>query len=123
MATIGALVPDVSTALAIVARDAFPVSCFTSVDAPGGDDYTFGHQYRPYDQSYIDAFYRHIEPGTGRRYRLGDITAPGGGAPSKGNPHYEFLGVTRYWRYSEERDAKSRRRTWPSKLCPGPRNS
>ena len=38
----------------------------------------------------------------GRRYQLGDLDAPGGGAPSKGNPHYEFLGVTRYWRYSEE---------------------
>jgi DNA modification methylase len=68
----------------------------------GGDKYTFNHQYRPYDQSYIDSFYRHAEPGTGRRYRLGDITAPGAGAPSKGNPHYEFLGVTRYWRYSQE---------------------
>lgn len=68
----------------------------------GGPDYKFTHLYRPYDQSYIDAFYRHVEPGTGRRYRLGDITAPGAGAPSKGNPHYEFLGVTRYWRYSKE---------------------
>jgi DNA modification methylase len=67
-----------------------------------GRDYKFTHQYRPYDQSYIDSFYRHTEPDTGRRYRLGDITAPGAGAPSKGNPHYEFLGVTRYWRYSKE---------------------
>ena len=30
------------------------------------------------------------------------MTAPGGAAPSKGNPHYEFMGVTRYWRFSEE---------------------
>jgi DNA modification methylase len=68
----------------------------------GGKDYFFKHQYRPYDQSYIDDFYKHVEVGTGRKYRLGDLTAPGGAAPSKGNPHYEFLGVTRYWRYSEE---------------------
>jgi SAM-dependent methyltransferase len=68
----------------------------------GGRDYYFKHMYRAYDQEYIDAFYRHIEPGSGRRYRLGDLTAPGGAAPSKGNPHYEFLGVTRYWRYSRE---------------------
>lgn len=67
-----------------------------------GRDYVFHHQYKPYDQEYIDDFYRHVEPNTGRRYRLGDLTAPGGAAPSKGNPHYEFLGVTRYWRYSEE---------------------
>jgi hypothetical protein len=69
----------------------------------GSEDYTFNHQYLPYDPEYVEAFYRYTEPETDRRYRLGDITAPGGGAPSKGNPHYEFLGVTRYWRYSRER--------------------
>jgi DNA modification methylase len=66
------------------------------------DDYYFKHLYRPYDPEYVEQFYRHTEPETGRRYRLGDLTAPGGAAPSKGNPHYEFLGVTRYWRYSKE---------------------
>lgn len=59
--------------------------------------------YRAYDQEYVDAFYRHVEPETGRRYRLSDITAPGGADPKKRNPRYEFLGVTRYWRFSEER--------------------
>jgi len=68
----------------------------------GGKDYFFEHQYRPYDESYVEDFYRFVEPETGRRYQLGDLGAPGGAAPSKGNPHYEFLGVTRYWRYSEE---------------------
>ena len=38
----------------------------------------------------------------GRRYRLGDLTAPGGAAPSKGQPSLRVSGVTRYWRYSEE---------------------
>jgi DNA modification methylase len=65
--------------------------------------WTWNWQYTPYDQSYIDNFYRHTEQGTGRKYRLGDITAPGGASPQKRNPHYEFLGVTRYWRYSQER--------------------
>jgi DNA modification methylase len=65
-------------------------------------DYHFKHLYRPYDPSYVQDFYKYTEPETGRRYRLGDLTAPGGAAPSKGNPHYEFLGVTRYWRYSQE---------------------
>ena len=68
----------------------------------GGGKHTFNHQYRPYNPEYVANFYRHVEPDTGRRYRLGDLTAPGGAAPSKGNPHYEFLGVTRYWRYSLE---------------------
>ena len=65
--------------------------------------WTWNWQYTPYDQTYIDNFYRYTEEGTGRKYRLGDITAPGGASPQKRNPHYEFLGVTRYWRYSVER--------------------
>ena len=69
----------------------------------GRGDFKFEHLYKPYDPEYIEAFYRYTEEGTGRRYRLGDITAPGGGAESKRNPYYEFLGVKRYWRYSEER--------------------
>ena len=68
----------------------------------GGGNCFFKHLYVPYDPAYLQQFYRHTEPETGRRYRLGDLTAPGGASPSKGNPHYEFLGVTRYWRYSRE---------------------
>jgi len=56
--------------------------------------------FKPYDESYTTQFYRHTDA-DGRRYRLGDITGPGGAA--KGNPQYEFLGITRYWRYSRER--------------------
>jgi len=65
------------------------------------DNYTCNMEFIPYNEEYTSAFYRHIEPNTGRRYRLGDITGPGGAA--KGNPYYEFLGVTRYWRYSKQR--------------------
>ena len=56
--------------------------------------------YTPYDEDYINNFYRHSEPDTGRRYTLDNITGPGGAA--KGNPSYEVMGVTRYWRYSQE---------------------
>jgi site-specific DNA-methyltransferase (adenine-specific) len=56
-------------------------------------------QYQPYSESYVKSFYRYTDP-DGRKYRLGDLTGPGGAA--KGNPQYEFLGVTRYWRYSKE---------------------
>src|SRR4051794_33730832 len=66
-----------------------------------GDDYTWNVQYTPYDQSYIDSFYR-FKDKDNRRYRLSDITAPGGGKASKGNPRYDFLGVSRYWRFSQE---------------------
>ncbi len=66
-----------------------------------GTKWSWNRQYMSYDQQYIDQFYRHVEKGTGRRYRLGDLTGPGGAA--KGNPEYEVMGVTRYWRYSRER--------------------
>ncbi len=65
------------------------------------DRQTFNTQYQPYDQSYIDRDYRRVEEGTGRRYRIGDMSGPGGAA--KGNPFYEVMGVSRYWRYSKER--------------------
>lgn len=64
------------------------------------EEYSWNMQFTPYDQSYIDAFYRHTDP-DGRRYRLSDTTAPG--KASKGNPHYEFLGVTRYYRFSKQK--------------------
>ena len=57
--------------------------------------------FTEHDPNYVEQFYRHTEPGTGRRYRLGDLTGPGGAA--KGNPSYKVMGVTRYWRYSQER--------------------
>lgn len=66
-----------------------------------GSKWAWNQLYTSYDQRYIDRFYRHIEEGTGRRYQLGPITGPGGAA--KGNPEYEVMGVTRYWRYSRER--------------------
>ena len=69
----------------------------------GGGDYFFKHLYRPYDEAYIAKNYRHIEEGTGRKYSLGDLGAPGNDAPAKGNPIYEFLGIKRSWRFSEER--------------------
>jgi site-specific DNA-methyltransferase (adenine-specific) len=56
--------------------------------------------YSPYDEEYVNSFYRH-QDADGRRYQLGDLSGPSGAA--KGNPQYEFLGVTRYWRYTQEK--------------------
>jgi adenine specific DNA methylase Mod len=56
--------------------------------------------YQPYSEEYLRTSYRHRDP-DGRGYRLDNLTGPGGA--SKGNPQYEFLGVTRYWRYSKAR--------------------
>jgi adenine specific DNA methylase Mod len=57
--------------------------------------------YTAYDPEYTQSFYKYVEAETGRRYRLGDITGPGGAA--KGNPEYEVMGVTRFWRYSKDK--------------------
>ena len=67
------------------------------------ENYIWNTQYHDYEEEYIEKHYRHIEPGTGRRFGSFDITAPGGSDPKKRNPYYEFLGVTRYWRFKKER--------------------
>ncbi|WP_247215638.1 DNA methyltransferase [Synechococcus sp. C9] len=65
------------------------------------ESFTWNMQYTPYSKEYAESFYKFVEPETNRRYQLGDITAPGGA--TKGNPYYEFLGITRFWRFSQER--------------------
>ena len=66
-----------------------------------GESWTWEPVYTPHDRLYEETFYKHVEPGTGRRYTLDNLTGPYGAA--KGNPQYEVMGVTRYWRYSQER--------------------
>lgn len=68
------------------------------------DSLTLNMQYQPYSKQYVRSFYKYTETESGRRYRLSDTTGPGGAA--KGNPKYEFLGVTRYWRYSQDKMQK-----------------
>ncbi len=65
------------------------------------DQWAWNQIYTDYDPEYIEKSYRFVEQGTNRRYRLDNLTGPGGAA--KGNPQYEVMGVTRYWRYSKER--------------------
>ncbi len=64
------------------------------------DSYPWSVQFSPYDNSYIKSHYGRVDE-QGRRYRLDNLTGPGGAG--KGNPAYEVMGVTRYWRYSRER--------------------
>lgn len=68
----------------------------------GSDEYTWNQQYVPLDQSYIDSHYSQRDE-RGRRFQWTDLRAPGGAAPSKGNPHYVVLGVDGYWRYTKEK--------------------
>ena len=64
------------------------------------DGFTWNRPFRPHDPAYVKKFYRHVEPETGRRYRLGDLANPN---PNRPNLTYEFLGVTRVWRWTRER--------------------
>ena len=65
-----------------------------------GKNPTWNTIYQKYSEEYVNKVYRHVEKETGRRYAHGDLGGPGG--VTKGNPHYTFLGISRYWRYSKE---------------------
>lgn len=69
-----------------------------------GASWKWNNIYTLYSEQYLKDFYRHVDPTTGRRYRLSDMTGPGGLA--KGNPSYEVMGVTRFWRYTEAKMEK-----------------
>ncbi len=64
------------------------------------DNFTWNRPFLPHNPAYVDKFYRHIEPNTGRRYRLGDLTNPNRDRP---NLTYEWNGHTRVWRWTKER--------------------
>jgi site-specific DNA-methyltransferase (adenine-specific) len=64
-------------------------------------DSAFNPLYNPLPDKTVQGWYRNIEPETGRKFNKADVTGPGGA--SKGNPLYEWKGVTRYWRYSKEK--------------------
>jgi DNA modification methylase len=61
---------------------------------------TWNPLYVPYDETYVERDYRRVDA-DGRRYRIDNLQGPGGAA--KGNPRYEVMGVTRYWRYSKDK--------------------
>ncbi|TFC84498.1 DNA methyltransferase [Cryobacterium sp. TMT3-29-2] len=64
-------------------------------------DAKYNQLFTAYSDEYVKTAYKYVEPGTDRRYRLISMIGPGGAA--KGNPQYEVLGVTRYWRYSKKK--------------------
>ena len=66
----------------------------------GSMDFRWNRPFRPHGAEYVEQFYRHIEPGTGRRYRLSDLTNPNRNRP---NLTYEWNGHTRVWRWTRER--------------------
>jgi len=61
------------------------------------DDFIFNTQYVPYDQEYIDSYYRYKDS-NGRRFMSSDLVGHKGV-----NPEYEWRGITRPWRYPKSR--------------------
>jgi hypothetical protein len=70
------------------------------------DDFTFNTVYTPLPQSTIEKWYRHVDPKTGKRYNLDNLTA----AKPGGDTLYVFHGVKppagRYWAYSKDKMEK-----------------
>ena len=68
-----------------------------------GEEVTFNRPYLKYDPENLDdktaGKYSHRDP-DGRRYQLDNLLNPN---PDRPNLHYEFLGVTRVWRWTKER--------------------
>ena len=64
------------------------------------DSFVWNRPFQPHDEEYVKRFYRHVEPETGRRYTLGDLTNPNRDRP---NLTYEWNGHTRVWRWTKER--------------------
>ena len=62
-----------------------------------GDHYLFNRVRIPYSRDYIDSKFTHIDS-DGRRYRLDNLNPPGNRGPV-----YEFHGITKAWRFKEER--------------------
>jgi hypothetical protein len=72
-----------------------------------GQKATYNQQYTAHDQSYVEKFYRHVEPKTGRLYRLDNLANPNKYRP---NLTYEFpprSGIIRVWRWTKARMQKA----------------
>ena len=75
------------------------IFCYTK-----SDRFTFNRLYRPLVEQYVEEFYKHREPETGRRYALDNLINPNRDRP---NLTYEFLGVKRVWRWTRARMQKA----------------
>ncbi len=78
----------------------YPNNCDRILYYVKSDAFTWNPQFQPLSEEYIARFYKHIEPETGRRYQLDNLASPSANNPSL---TYEFLGVTRAWRWRPER--------------------
>jgi adenine-specific DNA-methyltransferase len=84
------------------------------------DKFHFNLQHTPYDEDYIEGFYRFVEEGTGRKFRVSDLMAAGTRKGSSGQPWRGIDPNVRgnHWKYTIEKlDQLGRegRIYWPRK--------
>ena len=60
------------------------------------DSYTFNRQRVPFSKEYVTSKFKHRDE-NGRQFRLDNLNPPGGRGPI-----YEFHGVTKPWRYTQD---------------------
>jgi DNA modification methylase len=68
--------------------------------AKNGNHASFSQPFAPLSDEYVKSHYGLVDE-NGRHYQLDNLTAPGAGM--RGHPTYEFMGVTRFWRYNKEK--------------------
>lgn len=83
-----------------LARANYPAIADTILYYARSRDCAWNPQFRPLDREYIESHFSKVEPETGRRYRLDNLLDQNRDHP---NLTYEFLGVTRVWRWTPER--------------------
>ena len=83
-----------------LARANYPANADTILYYAKDGSCAWHPQFRPLAADYVKSHYTKLEPGTGRRYRLDNLLNPNRDRP---NLTYEFLGVTRVWRWTRER--------------------
>lgn len=64
------------------------------------EQFIFNQLRKPFSEDYIESKFNHVDP-DGRRYRLDNLNPPGGRGPV-----YEFHGVTKPWRFTQEKMLK-----------------
>ena len=62
-----------------------------------GNGYVFNQQRAPFSKEYVESKFTHVDE-DGRRFRLSDLNPPAGRGPI-----YEFYGITKPWRFTEEK--------------------
>ena len=69
-----------------------------------GNNYTFNRLFLPHGEKLLSSHYSNIEPETGRAFTLDNLLNPSKNRP---NLEYEFMGVTKVWRWTKDRMEKA----------------